>query len=214
MGIHQTLIGGYAGADSSDWVVTNHNSGSGDFTVPASSLQTNDLIVFAAGSDSSNPIINIFSSFSVTTLENGNTNSIQHDIKYGVVPATPSDIEGRFSFTDYALIMGFRRSGSTSSYNVSTEATTTTTTSPSHNNTSVAFSQDDLALLLAFVDDDATPMTPPTDSTKIAEDQDNNRGSIGAAYKQIDTAGNYSWGSWTTSGTDNTLAFVIKIQEA
>ena len=214
MGIHQALIGGYSDAEGVDWVVTDHSSGSGDFTVPASSLQANDLIVFAGGSDSSAPNIIFDTSFSATTLEVGDTNSIEHNIVYGVVPATPSDIEGSFSSTDYALIMGFRRSGSTSSYNVSTEATNTTSTSPSHNNTSVAFSKDDLALLLAFVDDDATPMTPPTDSTKIDEDQSSGDGSIGAAYKQIDAAGNYSWGSWTTTGTDNTLAFVIKIQEA
>ena len=211
MGIHQALIGGYPSVVN--WEVTNHNSGSQDFTVSASSLQANDLIVFVAGSDTADPVINFYTSFSVTTLEKADINSIEHNIVYGVVPATPSDIEGRFSFTDYALIMGFRRSGSTSSYNVSTEATNTTITSPSHNNTSVAFSENDLALLLAFVDDDATPMTPPTGSTKIDEDQDGG-GSVGAAYKNINTAGNYSWGSWTTTGTDATLAFVIKIQEA
>ena len=110
--------------------------------------------------------------------------------------------------------MSFRRSGSTSSYNVSIEATNTNTTTPSHNNTSVAFNKGDIALLLAFVDDDETPMGAPTDSIKIGDDARRSGGSIGAAYKQIDSAGNYSWGSWTTTDNDNTLAYVIKIQEA
>lgn len=208
MGIHQALIGGYPLVEY-DWEVADY--GIGFFTIPASSLQANDLIVFALGSDAGSQ--SVTASISTTSLISTSANSIEVDIEYGVVPATPSDITG-FTNCDYALIMGFRRSGSTSNYNVSVEATNTTTTSPSHNNTAVSFSKNDLALLLAFVDDDATPMTPPTGSTKISEDQDSGNGSIGAAYKQIDTAGNYSWGSWTTTGTDNTVAYVIKIQEA
>lgn len=208
MGIHQALIGGYSLGEY-DWEISTYDIGF--FSIPASSLQANDLIVFALGSDGGGNALNTVTP--TTSLINTLINSISVDIEYAVVPATPVDISGLTS-CDYALIMGFRRSGSTSNYNISVEATNTTTTSPSHNNTAVSFSKNDLALLLAFVDDDATPMTAPTGSTKIAEDQDATHGTIGAAYKQIDTAGNYSWGSWTTTGTDSTAAYVIKIQEA
>lgn len=209
MGIHQAVIGGYSYSPVGDnWEVANYNVGF--FTIPESSLQANDLIFFVLGSDISQPSLE--TDISTTTLIDTTINSIEVLIKYAVVPSTPNDIDG-FTDCDYAMTMGFRRSGSTSAtYNISVEATNTTLTSPSHNNTSVAFSQDDLALLLAFVDDDFTAMTPPTDSTKIGESSSSG-GSLGSAYKQIDTAGNYSWGSWTTSGTDSTVAYVIKIQE-
>lgn len=212
MGIHQALIGGYPSAGFS-WQISSLVTGSGDFNIPSSSLAANDLIVYALGEDTGTPILE---DSSITTTELVSpviSNNIGHAIYYGVVPATPSNVTGAMN-TDCGIIIRFRRSGSASSYNVSIEATNTTNTSPSHNNTSVAFSENDLALLLAFVDDDATPMTPPTDSTKIGEDQASADGSLGAAYKQINAAGNYSWGSWTTTGTDDTLAYVIKIQEA
>jgi hypothetical protein len=210
VGIHQALIGGYSSLVN--WEANLLYAGDFTFDIPVSSQQVNDLIIFAAGADATTP--NLFTNLSTTTLISVDTNSIEILIEYGVVPDPPFVIDDRFSNTDYGLIMGFRRSGSTSSYNVSIEATNTTATSPSHNNTPVAFNKGDIALLLAFVDDDATPMGAPTDSIKIGEDTSSTDGSIGAAYKQIDTAGNYSWGSWTTTGTDNTVAYVIKIQEA
>jgi len=211
MGIHQALIGSYPLAESIDWEVSSLHIGSGSYNISSSNLEANDLIIFALGSDSQST--SLTSSLSTTSLISDDINSIEVFVSYGVVPATPSNITGDLT-CDYGVIMGFRRSGATSSYNVSLEATNTTTTSPSHNNTPISFSEDDLALLLAFVDDDATSMGAPTDSTKISEDADSGNGSIGAAYKQIDSAGNYSWGSWTTTETDNTVAYVIKIQEA
>lgn len=211
MGIHQALIGGYSLVEY-DWEVSSLFTGTGNFTIPSSSLAANDLIVFILGEDIGGPFLRN-PSITTTTLLEDDINSIETYVQYGVVPTTPSNITGDME-GDYGVIIGFRRSGSTSSYNLSVEATNTTSTSPSHNNTAVSFSKNDLALLLAFVDDDATPMTPPTDSTKIAEDQEAGDGSVGAAYKQIDISANYSWGSWTTTGTDNTLAYVIKIEEA
>ena len=65
-----------------------------------------------------------------------------------------------------------------------------------------------------MLDDDAIDnISPPSDSTFIAMDKDNNNGTMGVAYKQIATSGNYSWGSWSTtsSATDNSLAFVVEI---
>ena len=141
------------------------------------------------------------------------SNSIGRAIYYGVVPATPVNITGTINGRDYGVIMRFRGSGSTSSYNVSVEATRETSSNPNHNNTSIAFDEGDLALLLAFVDNRPTTMGAPADSIKISEDSPG--GSIGAAYKQIDVAGNYAWGSWTTDEyEDNSAAYVIKIQEA
>lgn len=211
MGIHQALIGGYPLAEFIDWEVSSLHTGSGSFTISASNLQANDLIIFALGADLGG--VELASSLSTTQLIDIDISSIDGGVWYGVVPATPSNITGNME-CDYGVIMGFRRSGITSSYNVSLEATNTTSTSPSHNNTPVAFNRGDIALLLALVDDDATPMGPPTDSTKISEDTSVGDGSIGTAYKQIDVDGNYSWGSWTTTGTDSTVAYVIKIQEA
>ena len=211
MGIHQALIGGYLLAESNDWEVSSLHIGSGSYNISSSNLEANDLIIFALGSDSQSTILT--SNLSTTSLISDDINSIEVVVRHGVVPATPSNITGNL-FCDYGVIMGFRRTGSSSSYNVSLEATNETSTSPSHNNTPVAFVADDLALLLAFIDDDATPMGAPTDSIKISEDANSGDGSIGAAYKQIDSAGNYSWGSWTTTETDNTVAYVIKIQEA
>jgi len=211
MGIHQALIGGYLLTEPSNWEVSSLDVGSGSYNISSSNLEANDLIIFALGSDSQST--NLTSSLSTTSVISDDLNSIEVVVRYGVVPATPSNITGNLD-CDYGVIMGFRRTGSSSSYNVSTEETNETSSIPSHNNTPVAFVANDLALLLAFIDDEGTPMGAPTDSIKISEDADSGNGSIGAAYKQIDSAGNYSWGSWTTNDTDNTVAFVIKIQEA
>ena len=208
MGIYQALIGSYPSASVASWEIFSYPAGFN--TISASNLQANDLVVFALGRDSGSG--SVVGPTTTALINNTSINSITVLVRYLTVPATPADI-GYFTFADYGLVLVFRNSGSTSS-NISVEATHTTTSSPGHNNTAVAFSEGDLALLLAYIDDDATPMTPPTDSTKIAEDQNSGNGTIGAAYKEINTAGNYSWGSWTTTTTDNTVAYVIKIQES
>lgn len=219
MGIHQTLIGSYTIQTPvvSDWEVFYVAEGNGSNTIPAASLQENDLIVIVGGSDSS-PVTMSYSNLSVTTLRAADTNSIEHRIDYGVVPSNPSSIGVTFpsvlgSGAQYGLTMGFRRSGASSAYNVDIRLTTTSISTPSHNNTNVSLGSGSLALLLAFLDDDNSSMNPPSISTKIGEDQSSG-GSIGAGYRQIDTAGNYSWGAWSTSNNDSSLAFVIEIEES
>ncbi len=216
MGIHQALIGGYSSSPVNwevsnlvAWTPDNNNS----YLVPSSNFAANDLIVFAFGDDTDTPGLTS-SSITTTELVRGENNSIGVAIYYGVISDPPSNLSFEIddNNTDYGVVMRFRRSGSTSSYNLSVEATNTTSNTPSHNNTSIAFDEDDLALLLAFLDDDFTTMGAPTGSTKISESS-TSKGAVGAAYKQIDIDGNYSWGSWTTTDTDDTVAYVIKIQE-
>ncbi len=214
MGTQQTLIDSYTIQTpvASDWEVAYVNEGNGSNTIPAASLQENDLIVIVGGSDSS-AVTMSYTNLSVTTLRAADTNSIEHRIDYGVVPSNPSSIGVTFgSGAQYGLTMGFRRSGASSTYNVDIRLTTTSISTPSHNNTNVSLGSGSLALLLAFLDDDNSSMNPPSISTKIGEDQSSG-GSIGAGYRQIDTAGNYSWGAWSTSNNDSSLAFVIEIEE-
>ena len=214
MGIHQTLIGSYTIQTpvASDWEVFYVNEGNGSNTIPAASLQENDLIVIVGGSDSIDVTMS-YSNLSVTTLRATDTNSIEHRIDYGVVPSSPSSIVVSFgSGAQYGLTMGFRKSGASSTYNVDIRLATMSASTPSHFNNNVSLGSGSLALLLAFLDDDSSSMDPPSVSTKIGEDQSLG-GSIGAGYRQIDTAGNYSWGQWSTSQTDASLAFVIEIAE-
>lgn len=220
MGIHQTLIGSYITQTpaAADWEVFYVAEGNATNTISAASLQENDLIVVVGGSDSSDVTMS-YSNLSVTTLRVADTNSIEHRIDYGVVPSNPSSIQVSFPTNifgqgaQYGLTMGFRKSGSSSTYSVAIKLTTTSGSRPSHNSTSLSFSAESLALLLGLMDDRDSSMNPPSISTKIGEDQSGG-GSIGAGYRQIDTAGNYSWGAWSTSDTDSSLAFVIEIQES
>ena len=220
MGIHQTVIGSYTiqTPAASDWEVFYVAEGNATNTIPAASLQENDLIVVVGGSDDQDVSMS-YTNLTVTTLRVADTNSIEHRIDYGVVPSNPSSIQvsfpGNLFFggAAYGLTMGFRKSGSSSTYSVAIKLTTTSQSRPSHNGTSLSFSAGSLALLLGLLDDDASSMDPPSVSTKIGEDQSGS-GSIGAGYRQIDTAGNYSWGTWSTSSTDASLAFVIEIQES
>lgn len=219
MGIHQTLIGSYTiqTPAASDWEVFYVAEGNATNTISAASLQENDLIVVVGGSDSQDVSMS-YTNLTVTTLRVADTNSIEHRIDYGVVPSNPSSIQvsfpgGIFGGAQYGLTMGFRKSGSSSTYSVAIKLTTTSISRPSHNGTSLSFSAGSLALLLGLMDDRQSSMNPPSVSTKIGEDQSGG-GSIGAGYRQIDTAGNYSWGTWSTSDTDQSLAFVIEIQES
>jgi len=214
VGILQTVIGSYTiqTPAASDWEVFYVAEGSATNTIPAASLQENDLIVVVGGSDDQNVSMG-YTNLTATTLRVADTNSIEHRIDYGVVPSNPSSIQVSFSGATYGLTMGFRKSGSSSTYSVAIKLTTTSFTRPSHNGTSLSFSAGSLALLLGLLDDDASSMDPPSVSTKIGEDQSGS-GSIGAGYRKIDTAGNYSWGTWSTSSTDASLAFVIEIQES
>ena len=75
--------------------------------------------------------------------------------------------------------------------------------------------KDSIVILEAFVDDDnASPMGAPTDSTLITEDVLAFRGSLGLAYKIIPSVANYSWGSWTTTGTDSWITSIRRIRES
>jgi hypothetical protein len=215
MGIHQAFFSGYktVSAATHDWSISNFSLASfGSFTIAAANLQPNDLVVFVVGADN-DPVdisINNGSGINLTTLVNSTSNSIERKIYYGKIGSSvPSGGISGNTTGDYAFAMVFR-TPAYSDYAVTVEATNENSSAPSHNNTSVSFDENDLALLIGIVDDDFTTMTPPSDSTKIAEDRSFS-GSIGSAYKKITADGTYSWGSWTTSGSDNTAAYVLKI---
>ena len=152
MGIHQALIGGYP--LSLTWRTAALYAGDSSFDITAASLEPNDLLVFVQFADISSPSLRDFGTFSPTTLVSNNLNSIRTRVSYFIVPLTPAQISGQFVATDAGLIISFRRTGSPISYNLSLVGSNQTSTSPSHNNTPISFSEDDLALLLAFVDDD------------------------------------------------------------
>lgn len=214
MGIHQAFFSGYTTvfAATHDWSISDFSlSTSGSFTITAANLQPNDLVVFAVGADSGSVDISINSGINLTTLVDTDSNNISRKISYGQIGSSvPSGgITGSIS-GDYAFAMVFR-TPAYSNYAVTVEATNEILFgAPSHNNTNVSFDENDLALLIGFVDDDFTTMTPPSDSTKITEDRSFS-GSIGSAYKKITADGTYSWGSWTTTGSDATAAHVLKI---
>ncbi len=218
MGIHQAFFSGYKTvvAATHDWSISDFSIsgpfvGTFAFTITAANLQPNDLVVFAVGADSASVDISINSGITLTTLVDTISNSISRKIYYGKIGSSvPSGGISGTTTGDYGFAMVFR-TPAYSDYTVTVEATNETTSAPSHNNTSVSFDENDLALLIGFVDDDFTTMTPPSDSTKIAENLQFGRGSIGSAYKKITADGTYSWGSWTTPGSDSTAAYVLKI---
>jgi len=212
MPIHQAL---FAKKDipSTDWsVVDTHRLNADGSTFTLNNLQQNDFIVVFAGADS-----NSLTGTSITghTIEaRGQANNISYYVSYIVHNSASTSYS--FSFAgqspDYAVAIAFRRGNAYSSYSYQLLVGDSGSGTPNHGNTSVSFAINNLALLVAWVDDDdASPMVAPTDSTLASADFDGGNGSIGVAFKDIKSAGSYSWGSWTTTGTDNWLADVVKI---
>lgn len=214
MPIHQALITDIIGPSVRTW--SNVTSGIiSSSSVTFTNLQTNDLIFIVAGADDTDGL----ESESIsgwTTIVADEENSISHYISYKIytgsngteiIPRVGSNMDA-----DYSFAFAMRSSTAFSTLTVTIEKDYETSGTPSHGNENVSFAAGDLALLIAYQDDDnASPMIPPSDSTDIAEDVEGGDGSAGAAFKSIQTAGNYSWGSWSTSGSDRTLSYIIKV---
>lgn len=213
MGIQQALFAQSQAA--AGWqIVDFHRYKADGSTFTLNNLQQNDFIYVRLGADFRVPGTINDSNF--TTTAQGAFNSIG----YMTSTSTYSSASSTLSFgvsgnaPDYGIAVAFRSPNQTGSYSAATVASTSGNGTPSHNNAVVSLSADSLALLVVMVDDDdASPMSGPTGTTLIAEDVNSPRGSVGMAYQTIPTAGNYSWGSWTTTGTDAWLASVTELKE-
>ena len=214
MAIHQALITDITSSAVRTW--SNVASGIiSSSTTTFTNLQTNDLLFIVAGADDDDGL----GSESIggwTNIVAGEDNSIAHYISYKIYTGSNgSETIPRVGFNrdaDYSFAFAMRSDTPFSTLTVDIADDFETNGTPSHGNVNVSFAAGDLALLIAYQDDDdASPMNPPTDSTDIAEDVDAGDGSAGAAFKSIPTAGNYSWGEWSTNGSDNTLSYIIKV---
>lgn len=211
MPIHQALFA--KKDDLLSWsVVDTHRLQADGSTFTLNNLQQNDFIIVIGGADS-----NSLTGTSITghTIDiRGQANGIRYYTSHIVHNSASTSYS--FSFTgtspDYAVAIAFRRGNAYSSYAYTLENWAVGSGTPTHGNTSVSFAINNLALLIAWVDDDdASPMVAPTNSTLVVTDVDGGNGSIGVAFKDIKSAGSYSWGSWTTNGSDTWIANVVKI---
>jgi len=210
MPIHQAL---FVNKFVPTWdVVDTHRFQADGSTFSLSNLQQNDFIIVFAGADTTSLASTSISGHNIR--ERGSLNSISYFTSS--IVHNSSSTSYSFSFTgnnpDYAVAIAFRSQNQPSSYSYQLSASNTGSGTPNHGNTNISFAVNDLVLLIAWVDDDdASPMVPPTDSTLASADFAALKGSIGVAFKSIESAGNYSWVSWTTTGTDDWLADVVKI---
>lgn len=213
MGIQQALFA--QSQAPGEWqIVDFHRYTADGSTFTLNNLQQNDFIYVRLGADFTIPGTINDSNF--TTTSQGAFNNIG----YMASTSTYSSASSTLSFTvsgnapDYGIAVAFRSPNQTGSYSAATMTASSGFGTPSHNNTVVSLSADSLAFLVSMVDDDdASPMSGPTGTTLIAEDVNSPRGSVGMAYQTIPTAGNYSWGSWTTTGVDSWLASVTELKE-
>ena len=199
-----------------EWTVVDfHRYAADGSTFTLNNLQQNDLIYVQVGADFRVPGTVNDSNF--TTISQGWFNSIGYMTSSSVYSSAPSTLSFTISGNqpDYGIAVAIRSPNQTGSYGtLPTVQSSFGSGTPTHNNTSVSLSADSFALFIAMVDDDdASPMAGPTGTTLIAEDVTSSNGSIGFAYQIISTAGNYSWGSWTTTGSDSWLASIKEIRE-
>jgi len=214
MGIQQALFAQSQGPG--EWTVVDfHRYVADGSTFTLNNLQQNDLIFVQIGSDFVTPGTVNDSNF--TTISQGFFNSLGYMRSSSVYSSASSTLSFTISGNqpDYGIAVAFRSPNQTGSYGtLSNLQFGYGTGTPTHYNTNVSLSADSMALLIAQVDDDdASPMAGPTGTTLIAEDVLSPRGSLGFAYQVISTAGTYSWGSWTTTGTDSWFALIMELKE-
>lgn len=206
MCIHQALHG-----SEFAWTVVDSTKCDRTTSNPTvSNLQVNDLILLYGGSDSNRAGNANIPDF--TTIKRGSGQSIGYFIGYRVhASGTSFTIADAIENTnieewDYGLMVAMRSPTPSASYTVTNKVATNsggTNGTPTHNNASATFAVNELAMLAAWQDDDnASPMVPPAGSVFIDEDVEGARGSLGLAFFSVPVAGSYSWGSWTTTGTD------------
>lgn len=213
MPIHQAL---FAQSSILPWSVVDTHRYRGDGTTfTLNGLQENDLIIVYAGDDTQSLTGTTISGH--TYHSRGRIRSISYFISYKIQPSGSTSSTFNFSGTnpDYAVAIAMRPPFSVSGYTFDSKYATTSggsNSTPTHKNQNVSFSSNELALLSAWQDDDdASPMNPPSDSTDIVEDVDAGDGSIGVAFKSIETGGTYSWGSWTTTGNDRWITDILGV---
>lgn len=207
MCIHQALHG----SEFAWTVVDSAPIGAKNSSATVNNLQANDLLLMYGGSDANRAGTEDSASF--TTIERGNAQSIGYFLGYRIHTSgtsyTVTTSDNAADNFDYGLLVALRSPEPSSSYTVSNKVSTNsggTNGTPTHSNTSATFAVNELAILAAWVDDDdASPMVPPAGSVDIAEDVNSPRGSLGMAFFSVPVAGSYSWGSWTTTGTDRWL---------
>jgi hypothetical protein len=214
MGIQQALFA--QSQVPGEWTVVDfHRYAADGSTFTLNNLQQNDLIYVQIGADFVTPGTVNDSNF--TTISQGNFNSIGYMTSSSVYSSASSTLSFTISGTqpDYGIATAIRSPNQTGSYGtLPIVASSPGSGTPTHNNTSISLPADSFQLFAAMVDDDdASPMAGPTGTTLIAEDVNSPRGSIGLAYQIISTAGTYSWGSWTTTGSDAWLASIREIKE-
>ena len=213
MPIHQAL---FAQSSILSWSVVDTHRYQGDGTTfTLNGLQENDFIIVYAGSDTRN--LSGTGIAGHTYHMRGRIRSIGYFISYKIQPSGSTSSTFNFSgfSPDYAVAIAMRPPFSVSGYTLTHKYAATSGNSnstPTHNNQNVSFSSNDLALLSAWQDDDnASPMNPPSPSTDIVEDVESGDGSIGVAFKSIETGGTYSWGSWTTTGNDRWITNILGV---
>ena len=213
MGIQQALFA--QSQAPGEWqIVDFHRYAADGSTFTLNNLQQNDFIFVQVGADFRVPGTINDSNF--TTIAQGGLNGIGFMASKSVYSSASSTLSFTVSGNapDYGIAVAFRSPNQTGSYSETVVTSAAGNGTPSHNNAVVSLSADSLAFFIVHVDDDdASPMSGPTGTTLIAEDVNSPRGSMGMAYQTITTAGNYSWGSWTTTGTDQWLAAIRELKE-
>lgn len=214
MGIQQLLLAqGQAGPGQ--WTIVDYHRYAADgSTFTLNNLQQNDIIFMHLGADVT---ATIGTADNFTTLSSGRLASITYIVSRRIHNSSSSSVSYTIADPqpDYGLAIVVRSPNQTGSYNNMANLTYLYGAgTPTHNNVNLSLQADSFQLLAAMVDDDdASPMSGPTGTTLIAEDTNSPRGSIGLAYQIINTAGTYSWGSWTTTGTDNWVTNIREMRE-
>ncbi len=213
MGIQQALFA--QSQAPGEWqIVDFHRYAADGSTFTLNNLQQNDFIYVQLGAD--NAVPGTINDSNFTTISQGGANSIGYMVSKSVYSSASSTLSFTVSGNapDYGIAVAFRSPNQTGSYSETIVTSSGGFNTPSHNNAVVSLSANSLALLIPMVDDDnASPMSGPTGTTLIAEDVNSPRGSIGMAYQIIPTAGDYSWGSWTTTGNDQWIAAIRELKE-
>jgi hypothetical protein len=218
MGIQQALFAQSGSAAASTWsVVDFHRYRADGTTFSLSNLQQNDLIYVAVGSDTNTP--GTVTGFTTQVQDFSTAADIGRYVGTKLHTSTSSTLSFSISgqAPNYGIAFALRSPNQTGLYDIDEKqsASSSTAGTPTHNNTTMLLAKDSIVILEAFVDDDnASPMGAPTDSTLITEDVLAFRGSLGLAYKIIPSVANYSWGSWTTTGTDSWITSIRRIRES
>lgn len=209
--LSRRLLSSAAAGGVTEWTYVSGSSLSGS-SFYLSGLQENDYIVVFAGADSTSLTSTTISGHS--NYNRGNIASINYYASDYYQPAGSSTASFSFSGNqpDYGVAVAFRSPNPSTSYTRTSlyDAVSISNSTPTHDNVSRTFSSGDLAILVMWLDDDnAVPVTAPTDSTFAAHDGTNNRGTIGVAIKNITTGGSYSWGSWGIGSNSDTWITVM-----